>query len=151
MRRTTPWEEPGSRTDTRGRTSILKGTILVVGGVRMLRGHHSCSCDVPSHTYTFSWEGNPHWSRVYVGSEELYEYFIGRSKAYGVPDFLRLEHRVIEARWNEATGQYNVTIEDLSTGKILNDSAEVVINATGIFKYVRGASNAERHSGLVNS
>ncbi|CAK7217886.1 hypothetical protein SCUCBS95973_003299 [Sporothrix curviconia] len=75
-----------------------------VGGIWFENRYPGCSCDVPSHTYTYSWEGNPYWSRAYVGSDELYEYFEGRAKAYGVYDYVKLQHK-----------------------------AEVVINATGFF------------------
>ena len=93
-----------------------------------------CSCDVPSHTYTFSWEGNPYFSRVYAGSKELYDYFVGRAEAYGVYDYLRLQHQVTAARWNEATGQYKLTINDLVSAITITDKADVVINAAGILK-----------------
>lgn len=23
-----------------------------------------CACDIPAHAYTYSWEGNPEWSRL---------------------------------------------------------------------------------------
>lgn len=52
-------------------------------------------------------------------------------------DHVRLKHQVTEARWNEKTGQYDLTIKDLSAGITLADKAEVVINATGILKCVQ--------------
>jgi cation diffusion facilitator CzcD-associated flavoprotein CzcO len=71
---------------------------------------------------------------VYVNSLELYDYFTDRAKAYGVHDHVHLNNRVVEARWNEATGQYNLIIEDLSSGTTFTDQAEVLINSTGILK-----------------
>ncbi|KIW22097.1 uncharacterized protein PV07_12513 [Cladophialophora immunda] len=103
-----------------------------VGGTWFENRYPGCSCDVPSHTYTFSWKGNPYWSRVYVDSTEIRNYFTAEAKAYGVPEHVRFQHRVTEARWNEANGQYDLIVEDLSRGETLTDKAEVLINASGI-------------------
>lgn len=94
----------------------------------------SCSCDFPAHSYAFTWEGNPYWSRVYVGAPELYEYFTSRAKAYGVYEHVHLQPHVTEASWDEKTGQYNLIIEDLTTEASFTDKANFLINATGILK-----------------
>lgn len=107
-----------------------------VGGTWFENRYPGCSCDVPSHTYTYSWEGNPYWSRAYVGSPELLEYFTGRAKAYGVNEFVKLQHKVRSVVWNDETAQYDVAVDDLEKGVTLTDKAEVVINATGFLKYV---------------
>ena len=94
----------------------------------------SCSCDVPAHAYTFSWEGNPLWSKAYVGAPELFEYFKGRAIAYGVNDFVRLQHRVVGCDWNANQGKWCVKVNDLSSNTTFVDTAEVVINACGFLK-----------------
>jgi cation diffusion facilitator CzcD-associated flavoprotein CzcO len=95
---------------------------------------HSCSCDIPAHGYTFSWEGNPRWSKAYVGSVELFEYFKGRATAYGIHEHLRLQHRVVRARWDGGSGTWKLEIEDIVAKKTFLDEAEVVINACGFLK-----------------
>ncbi|CAK7222036.1 hypothetical protein SCUCBS95973_004703 [Sporothrix curviconia] len=103
-----------------------------IGGTWYENRYPGCSCDVPSHSYTFSWDGNPYFSRVYVGAPELYDYFTDRAEAYGVPEFVRLQHQFESATWNNATGQYELTVKDLATGTLVEDKAEVVINASGV-------------------
>jgi cation diffusion facilitator CzcD-associated flavoprotein CzcO len=93
-----------------------------------------CACDVPAHSYTFSWEGNPGWSRAYVGALELYDYFKGRAHAYGVEEFVKLRSQVTEAVWNERDGRWKLQIEDLTSGTTFSDEADVLINATGFLK-----------------
>jgi cation diffusion facilitator CzcD-associated flavoprotein CzcO len=90
-----------------------------------------CSCDVPAHSYTFSWEGNPRWSKAYVGAEELFDYFKSRAVNYGVYDYLHLHHRVTSAEWNDEKGKWKVKIEDLESKTTIKDEAEVLINAAG--------------------
>ncbi|KIW84799.1 hypothetical protein Z517_00187 [Fonsecaea pedrosoi CBS 271.37] len=102
-----------------------------VAGTWFENRYPGCSCDVPSHAYSFSWEGNPYWSRAYVDWKELLEYFTGRAKAYGVYDFVHLEHRVSKAVWNDFTGQWEVEIDNLKTGEKIVDKGEVLVNATG--------------------
>ncbi|OAL18641.1 hypothetical protein AYO22_10460 [Fonsecaea multimorphosa] len=102
-----------------------------VTGTWLENRYPGCACDVPAHAYTFSWEGNPQWSRAYVGSLELYEYFKGRAVAYGVDKFVRLNSLVKEAVWNEISGKWELKIEDLVLGTTFSDEAEVLINAAG--------------------
>ena len=35
-----------------------------VGGTWLENTYPGCACDIPAHGYTFSWEGNPTWSRL---------------------------------------------------------------------------------------
>ena len=89
---------------------------------------------MPAHAYTFSWEGNPRWSKAYVGAVELFEYFKGRAIAYKVNDFVQLRHRVVSCKWDDHRGKWSVEVEDLSSDTIFVDTAEVVINACGFLK-----------------
>lgn len=96
---------------------------------------------MPAHSYVFSWEGNPNWSRAYVGAVELYEYYKGRADAYGVAEFARLSHKVKSARWNEDIGRWVLEVEDLQTGNVFQDQAEVFINAAGFLKSVQSRTH----------
>ncbi|KIX98610.1 uncharacterized protein Z520_05911 [Fonsecaea multimorphosa CBS 102226] len=102
-----------------------------VGGTWLENRYPGCACDVPAHGYTFSWEGNPNWSRAYVTAPEICEYYQGRAKAYGVYDFLRVNHRVVGAVWDRKQGVWQLEVEDLAQSRTFTDQAEVVINATG--------------------
>lgn len=35
-----------------------------VGGTWLENQYPGCACDIPAHGYTYSWEGNPNWSRL---------------------------------------------------------------------------------------
>jgi hypothetical protein len=37
-----------------------------VGGTWLENRYPGCACDIPAHGYTYSWEGNPDWSRLFV-------------------------------------------------------------------------------------
>lgn len=95
-----------------------------------------CACDVPAHMYTYTWEGNPFWSKAYVGSDELFAYFKGRAVAYGADEFVRLEHQVTEATWLDDVGKWRVHVKNLRSDESFYDEAEVLINAAGFLKHV---------------
>lgn len=89
---------------------------------------------MPSHGYTYPWEGNPNWSKAYVGSEEIFDYFKGRAIEYGVLEHTLLNHQVVGATWNSDAGRWVVEVLDKTTGRKFTDEAEVLINAGGFLK-----------------
>jgi cation diffusion facilitator CzcD-associated flavoprotein CzcO len=91
---------------------------------------------VPAHAYSYSWEGNPRWSRAYVGAEELYDYYKLRASQYGVNEFVHLNHRVNAASWDDEQGKWIIEITDIGNGRSFKDEAELLINGTGFLKQV---------------
>jgi cation diffusion facilitator CzcD-associated flavoprotein CzcO len=93
----------------------------------------SCACDVPSHNYTWSFEPKLDWSAVYSGSREIYSYFKSFAEKYSLYDYIKLEHQVVAASWiHGERGGYNVTVKDLKTGVEVQDTCDILINASGI-------------------
>jgi cation diffusion facilitator CzcD-associated flavoprotein CzcO len=91
-----------------------------------------CACDIPSHTYQYTWAPNPDWSSYYSGSAEIKEYFEKVAKKYDLEKYVQLRKKVIGAKWNEDTAMWDVEIEDLETGKTFKDSGNFFINGGGI-------------------
>ncbi|KAH7070775.1 hypothetical protein BKA63DRAFT_579477 [Paraphoma chrysanthemicola] len=102
-----------------------------VRGTWLENRYPGCSCDIPAHNYTYSWEGNPNWSRMYVEAEEIFDYYKGRAQTYGVFEYVKLGHKVHEAVWNDTKGKWVLQVEDLATRQMIKDEAEVLINAGG--------------------
>ncbi|KIX92006.1 uncharacterized protein Z520_12277 [Fonsecaea multimorphosa CBS 102226] len=103
-----------------------------VGGTWLEARYPGVSCDVPAHSYTYSWVGNPSWSKVYVGAVEICEFYKRLARSYGVYEKTMFRHQVVGAEWEDKTSQWKVTIKDLNTGKVLIDHAEVLLNLGGI-------------------
>ena len=99
-----------------------------------LTPRYRCACDVPAHAYTYSWEGNPRWSRVYVGAVELYDYFKSLAGKYGVSEYVKLNHRINSATWDDERGKWVLDIADLNAGVTIKDEAEILINGAGFLK-----------------
>jgi cation diffusion facilitator CzcD-associated flavoprotein CzcO len=102
-----------------------------ITGTWLENRYPGCACDVPAHAYSYSWEGNPRWSRVYVGAEELYDYFKGRAAKYGVDEFVKLNHHIQSATWDDELGKWVVNITNLKTGESIRDEAELFIYGAG--------------------
>ncbi|TFK39761.1 hypothetical protein BDQ12DRAFT_649180 [Crucibulum laeve] len=91
-----------------------------------------CACDVPAHTYTWSFEPKTDWSSVYAGSDEIYTYFDNFAEKYGLRKYCKLQHEVSGATWNETKGGWDVQVTDLRTGDIVSDYCDFFINASGV-------------------
>ena len=56
------------------------------GGTWRENTYPGLACDVPAHTYTFSFEPNPDWSRVFAPGPEIRDYIEHTAKKYGLTD-----------------------------------------------------------------
>ncbi|KAF2801811.1 FAD/NAD(P)-binding domain-containing protein [Mytilinidion resinicola] len=103
-----------------------------ISGTWFENRYPGCACDVPGHNYVWSWEQKKDWSAVYVGSKEIFKYFKDFAAKYNLGRYINVSHEVIEARWEEAEGLWNVRVKDHTTGSILEESCDILINASGI-------------------
>lgn len=76
-----------------------------VGGTWYENRYPGCGCDVPAHSYTFSFEPNPDWSGYYVGAAEILAYMESFADKYGLHQFIQLETTVLGTEWDETTGE----------------------------------------------
>jgi cation diffusion facilitator CzcD-associated flavoprotein CzcO len=44
-----------------------------LGGTWRDNHYPGCECDVPSHMYSFSFELNPHWSKMFAPQREIWD------------------------------------------------------------------------------
>lgn len=92
----------------------------------------SCGCDVPAHTYTWTFEPKPDWSVVYAGGQEIYDYFNKFSDKYHLRHYVKTKHLVSGAPWNAGRGGWDVKVDDLDGGRSFFDSCDILVNASGI-------------------
>lgn len=97
-----------------------------IGGTWRDNTYPGAACDVPSHVYSLSFEQNPNWSRRYATSWEIQEYLLGVVDKHRLRDQMRLNTEVVEARFDEESGTWQLT---LSEGDIF--TARAVIAGVG--------------------
>ncbi len=83
-----------------------------VGGTWRDNHYPGCACDVQSHLYSFSFEPNPRWSRMFAPQQEILEYLRHCARKYGILPHVRFGSFVCGARFDEAAGVWHVEVAD---------------------------------------
>ena len=82
-----------------------------VGGTWYQNHYPGCACDIPSHLYSFSFERNPEWTRMFAGQREIQSYLKHCADKYGLMPHIRLGARLCEAVWCEAGSCWRAVID----------------------------------------
>jgi cation diffusion facilitator CzcD-associated flavoprotein CzcO len=83
-----------------------------VGGTWRDNRYPGCACDIPSHLYSFSFDLNPNWSRMYAPQPEIWDYLRQCAKRHGVLGRVRFHTTMQAAEWDEAQRQWEVTTQN---------------------------------------
>src|SRR5262249_1379326 len=97
-----------------------------IGGTWYFNRYPGCACDIPAHLYSFSFERNPEWSRMYVGREEIQQYLKSCVQRYDLGPYIRLNTALCQAVWDEKDALWRITTAD---GQ--NIVAQVLVSAVG--------------------
>lgn len=77
-----------------------------VGGTWQINTYPGCACDVPSHLYSYSFEPNPSWSRMFSPQAEIRRYLHHCRDKYQLQPHLRMRRTVDQARFDEQRGRW---------------------------------------------
>ncbi|GIZ39608.1 hypothetical protein CKM354_000298700 [Cercospora kikuchii] len=102
-----------------------------IGGTWYENRYPGAACDIPSHSYQFSFNPRHDWSSLYAPSREIREYIENTAKKYGADRFINLQHEVIGCRWSQDLGKWFVKVNK-PDGTIFEDSCDVLISARGL-------------------
>lgn len=80
---------------------ILLEKASEMGGVWRENTYPGCACDVPSALYSYSFEQNPSWSRVFAPQAEIKQYLLDVVDKYQVMPYVKLNHEALEAKWSD--------------------------------------------------
>ena len=83
-----------------------------VGGTWRDNTYPGAACDIPSHLYSFSFELNPRWSRVYSRQPEIRAYLEHCTDRYGLRDRIRFGAEVVETRFDEGQTRWHIHTRD---------------------------------------
>jgi cation diffusion facilitator CzcD-associated flavoprotein CzcO len=79
-----------------------------LGGTWRDNTYPGCAVDVPSALYSYSFEPNPDWSRVFVRQPEIYDYLRVAADRYGVTPLIRFNTEVLRAEWDGGASRWRV-------------------------------------------
>ncbi|KAE8309703.1 hypothetical protein BDV41DRAFT_567147 [Aspergillus transmontanensis] len=101
-----------------------------IGGTWFEDRYPGCTCDVPSHMYTYYFEPKCNWPASYASAPEFHGYFSGFADKHGLRDLISCSHRVVGANWDDVSSQWNVRVEDPKR-EVFERRSDFLINATG--------------------
>lgn len=83
-----------------------------LGGTWRDNTYPGCACDVPSLMYSFSFEQNPNWSRMFAEQGEIQEYLQHCADKYGVREHIHYGVEFTGAEWDEDSRTWHVSTAD---------------------------------------
>jgi cyclohexanone monooxygenase len=99
-----------------------------VGGTWRINTYPGLACDVKSHLYSYSFDLNPHWSRLWSPQPEILKYFERCVDEQGLQPHLRLGTEIRSARWDEHAQRWQLTSSEGEQHEF-----SVVVSAVGLF------------------
>jgi len=97
-----------------------------LGGTWHVNRYPGLAVDIPSSTYSYSFEPNPYWSRLFAPGAELKKYAAHVADKYDLRRLMRFGTVVTGAVWDADESVWRVTIEGGETV-----SATYLLTATG--------------------
>ncbi|UPL03006.1 hypothetical protein LCI18_013940 [Fusarium solani-melongenae] len=125
------------------------------GGVWYANKYPGCRCDVPSPAYQYHFAPKSNWSRYYSPAAEIQSYYEAFATENGYVDkYIKLSHRVDKAVWDEATGQWILTISQTNESneeRTFEDRADFLVANTGVLNTWKWPDipNREAYQGKV--
>lgn len=87
-----------------------------IGGTWRDNTYPGAACDVVSHLYSYSFEPNPNWSRMFAQQSEILEYTRHCVDRYGLSPYIRFGHEVLGGTFDEEGSLWHIHLrgrEDL--------------------------------------
>lgn len=103
-----------------------------LGGTWLVNHYPGLAVDVPTTTYSYSFEPNPNWSRLYSTGTEIKQYADDVADKYDVRRHMRFNTTVGSADWDEDAKVWRIA---LAGGDTI--TARILIAATGILSQPR--------------
>ena len=103
-----------------------------LGGTWHVNHYPGLAVDIPSSTYSYSFEPNPYWTRLFAPGAELKRYAEHVADKYDLRRHMRFGQVVERAEWNEAAQAWRVTT---ASGDQL--TARFLLTATGFLSQPR--------------
>ncbi|MEC7815920.1 MAG: NAD(P)/FAD-dependent oxidoreductase [Pseudomonadota bacterium] len=85
-----------------------------IGGTWHENQYPGCACDVQSALYSFSFEQNPNWSRMFAQQPEIKAYLKHCAEKHGLLDHIRFNTHVAGAHWDQQNGRWALDTCDSS-------------------------------------
>ncbi|KAJ4983630.1 steroid monooxygenase [Stagonosporopsis vannaccii] len=102
-----------------------------IRGTWFTNRYPGCGCDIPAHSYVYSFEPNPNWSKLYASAPEIHSYLEGVVQKYSAGRHIKLQHEVCGLHWDVKNLKWKINVKDHNTGETFLDEAHIVVGARG--------------------
>ncbi|KAI0967454.1 flavin-binding monooxygenase [Xylaria arbuscula] len=102
-----------------------------VGGTWWVNRYPGVACDIPAHSYQYTFNPNPNWSSFYAPGSEICAYLQDTAERFGAMRFIKLSHEVTSCTWDENTKRWLLSVRRIDTGETFKDDADVLVVARG--------------------
>ncbi|KAF5608263.1 sterigmatocystin biosynthesis monooxygenase stcW [Fusarium subglutinans] len=106
-----------------------------VGGTWYQNRYPNAACDSPTCTYQFNFAIDPEWEKFLSGSDYLRQYVAKVVKKLDLEKYMTFNSRVIEARFDDKKGIWDVKIEQTASDeskKTFTGDCDLLLGAVGI-------------------
>jgi cation diffusion facilitator CzcD-associated flavoprotein CzcO len=83
-----------------------------LGGTWHVNRYPGLAVDIPSSTYSYSFEPNPFWSRLFAPGAELKQYAEHVADTYDLRRHMRFDTTVSGAVWDDDNARWRVSLDD---------------------------------------
>ncbi len=101
-----------------------------VGGTWRENTYPGLTCDVPAHSYTYSFAYNPDWSAYNAPGPEIRDYFERMARQYDLMGHIRFNTEIEKCEWRD--GRWRIRAKDGH-----EDQGHFLIAATGVLHHPR--------------
>lgn len=106
----------------------------MIGGTWYENKYPGCKCDIPSHSYQFSWKPNPSWTSFFSPAEEIEQYLCRLCDEEELDQSILTSHEVARAEWDDDEGVWKLKVQNLRTNAVFDDYCHFLLDASGILK-----------------
>jgi cation diffusion facilitator CzcD-associated flavoprotein CzcO len=82
--------------------------------------------------YQFTFENYTQWPEFYSAGQDIQSYIKRVAEKYGTYQYLKLQHEVVGASWQDHEAKWSVQVKDVTSGTTFTDSCDFLVVSTGI-------------------
>ncbi|KAH8099903.1 FAD/NAD-binding domain-containing protein, partial [Cristinia sonorae] len=97
-----------------------------VGGTWYSNRYPGLACDIPSHSYQYTFEPWTDWSAYYAPGPEIRGYLNHVTDKYKLRPYLKLQHELVHARYDEPTAKWHIRVRHPKEGGDFEEFEDVV-------------------------
>jgi len=101
------------------------------GGTWYHNTYPGSGCDIPSYFYSFSFEQNPEWTRVFPLQGEIQEYMLNVAKKYNLPKHTTFHTEALGAKWDTEAERWTVTFKNIKTQEVFSKTSKFLVMCCG--------------------